>query len=312
MSALHGPLFATAARHGTGDATLEFVVLGSSSAGNTSFLRVETAHGARQLLIDGGLSPKATRGFLALLGHDLAATDDLLFTHFDHDHAKTGWSRAAMKDGLRLRCSSRHVAHARARGYPDVCIDAFDAGGEGFSLGEIRVIPCENPHDDGGTVAFRIETPAGSVGFATDLGRASDALVESMRGVDILAIESNYDRAMQLDSPRPAFLKDRIMGGKGHLSNDECIDAVRAIAWPREPEHVVLLHLSRECNCPDLVRRLWREALPSLESRLTIARPFEPIGPIRLGQGGNRVESRVESRGERRIDSGAEDPGRCA
>ena len=82
--------------HGTGDATLEFVVLGSSSAGNTSFLRVETAHGARQLLIDGGLSPKATRGFLALLGHDLAATDDLLFTHFDHDHAKAGWARAAM------------------------------------------------------------------------------------------------------------------------------------------------------------------------------------------------------------------------
>ncbi len=284
MSALHGPLFATAARHESADASLEFVVLGSSSAGNTSFLRVETARGSRQLLIDGGLSPKATRGLLALLGHDLAATTDLLFTHFDHDHAKTGWSRAAMKDGLRLRCSSRHLAHAHARGYPEVCIETFDARGEGFSLGDIRVIPCENPHDDGGTVAFRIETPAGSLGFATDLGRASGALIEAMRGVDILAIESNYDRAMQLDSPRPAFLKDRIMGGKGHLSNDECIDAVRAIAWPREPEHVVLLHLSRECNCPELVRNLWRDALPSLEPRLTIARPFDPVGPIRLGR----------------------------
>jgi phosphoribosyl 1,2-cyclic phosphodiesterase len=89
---------------------------------------------------------------------------------------------------------------------------------------------------------------------------------------------------MQLASNRPGFLKDRIMGGKGHLSNEECIDAVRAIAWPREPEHVVLLHLSRECNCPDLVRDLWRSALPALEPRLTIARPFEPIGPIRLGR----------------------------
>jgi phosphoribosyl 1,2-cyclic phosphodiesterase len=104
-----------------------------------------------------------------------------------------------------------------------------------------------------------------------------------MRGVDILAIESNYDRAMQLESARPAFLKDRIMGGKGHLSNDECIDAVRAISWPREPEHVVLLHLSRECNCPGLVRGMWRKALPALEPRLVIAQPFAPTQPIRRG-----------------------------
>ena len=159
----------------------------------------------------------------------------------------------------------------------------MDARGDGFDLGEIRVIPCENPHDDGGTVAFRIETPAGSLGFATDLGRASGALIEAMRGVDILAIESNYDRAMQLESARPAFLKDRIMGGKGHLSNDECIDAVRAISWPREPEHVVLLHLSRECNCPELVRGMWRAALPALEPRLVIAQPFAPTQPIRRG-----------------------------
>ncbi|MEY2716643.1 MAG: putative metallo-hydrolase YycJ, partial [Planctomycetota bacterium] len=125
---------------------------------------------------------------------------------------------------------------------------------------------------------------AGVLGLATDLGRASGALIEAMRGVDILAIESNYDRDMQLASDRPAFLKDRIMGGKGHLSNEECIEAVRAIAWPRGPEHVVLLHLSRDCNCPDLVRSLWKAALPELEPRLTIARPFDPIGPIRLAR----------------------------
>jgi len=292
MSSQHGPLFASATRARLGDATLEFTVLGSSSAGNTSFLRIESDEGARQVLIDGGLSPRAVKGHLALLGHDLAATDDILFTHFDHDHAKTGWSRIAMRDGIRLHCSARHLRHALDRGYPEPCITAFDPRGAGFALGELRVIPCENPHDDGGTVAFRIESPAGSVGFATDLGRASGALIESMRGVDILAIESNYDRDMQLASSRPASLKDRIMGGKGHLSNEECIEAVRAIAWPREPDHIVLLHLSRECNCPDLVRGLWRDALPSLEPRLTIARPTTPVGPIRLGRpSGARVPS---------------------
>ena len=282
--ASHGPLFAGAAHAEVGDAVLDFAVIGSSSAGNTSFLRVATPRGARQILIDGGISPRATKGFLSALGFELAGTSDLLFTHFDHDHAKAGWARAAMRDGIRLRCSRRHLRHARERGYPDVVVEPFDADGAGFALGEIRVVPCENPHDEGGTVAFRLETPAGSIGFATDLGRASGTLIESMRGVDILAIESNYDRAMQLASNRPGFLKDRIMGGKGHLSNDECIDAVRAIAWPREPAHVVLLHLSRECNCPQLVRDLWRRHLPELEPRLTIARPFDPVGPIRMAR----------------------------
>jgi len=284
MSPNHGPLFAEAARAELGAARLEFAVLGSSSSGNTSVVRVHGAAGTRQILIDGGLSPRATRGSLSALGFDPEATTDLLFTHFDHDHAKAGWARAAMRDGVRLRCSHRHLPLARERGYPDVAIETFDARGAGFELGVIRVIPCENPHDDGGTVAFRLETPAGTLGFATDLGRASGALIESMRGVDILAIESNYDRAMQLSSDRPEFLKSRIMGGKGHLSNDECIDAVRAIAWPREPEHIVLLHLSRDCNCPDLVRGLWRRALPSLEPRLTIARPYDAVGPIRIGR----------------------------
>lgn len=285
---LPGPLFASAAHAQVGDASLDFAVIGSSSAGNTAFLRVQTPRATRQILIDGGISPRATKGFLSALGYELAETSDLLFTHFDHDHAKAGWARAAMRDGIMLRCSHSHLRLARERGYPDVCVETFDARGDGFTLGEMHVIPCENPHDDGGTVAFRIETPAGSLGFATDLGRASGALIESLRGVDILAIESNYDRAMQLSSNRPEFLKDRIMGGKGHLSNEECIDAVRAIAWPREPEHVVLLHLSRDCNCPDLVRNLWKRALPSLEPRLTIARPYEPVGPVRIARNAAR------------------------
>ncbi len=265
-------------------ASLEFAVLGSCSAGNSSVLRV-CAHGVtRQILIDGGLSPRATRGSLRALGFEYEETSEILFTHFDHDHAKAGWGRAAMRDGIRLRCAQRHERAALERGYPSVCLETFDGGGEGFDLGAVRVIPCENPHDDGGTLSFRFETPAGSVGLATDLGRASDALIESLRGVDLLAIESNYDRAMQLTSPRPAFLKERIMGGKGHLSNDECLHAVRAITQPREPAAIVLLHLSRECNCPNLVRALWRDSVPHLEPRLTIAPPFEPIGPLRLSR----------------------------
>jgi hypothetical protein len=88
MSFSHGPLFAATTRARLGDAVLEFAVLGSSSSGNTSVVRVQGSSESRQILIDGGLSPRATRGFLSAIGFDPLETTDLLFTHFDHDHAK--------------------------------------------------------------------------------------------------------------------------------------------------------------------------------------------------------------------------------
>ena len=276
-------LFAASAAGSSSRTTIEFAVLGSSSRGNASILRVTTGRARRQILIDAGLSPKAVRGQLALLGFDLSDTHEVLFTHCDSDHARAGWSKIALATGLRFRCSSRHVHLARARGYPDIAIDPFDAESGGFDLGPVHVVPCENPHDATGTIAFRLETDAGSIGFATDIGRVSDALINTMRGVQLLAIESNYDPAMQESSNRPRFLKERITSGRGHLSNSECIEAVRAMAAPIEPDHVVLLHLSRECNCPRLVERMWQEALPTLAAKLTIAQPFAASGLLRLG-----------------------------
>jgi len=284
--AASGPLFATVAQRLERDVTLEFAVLGSSSAGNTSVLRVTSGAQRTQILIDGGLSPRTVRGHLAVLGFDPSETAAVLFTHFDHDHAKNGWGKVAMSTGMRLFCSSSHVQAARARGYPDVAIAPFDARGAGFEFGALRIAPCETPHDDGSTVAFRIATDAGTLGFATDLGRVSRALTDFLRGAHVLAFESNYDPLMQKQSSRPQFLKDRIMGGRGHLSNAECLAAVREIAWPQPPERVVLLHLSRDCNCPKLVRALWEREEPDLAQRLEIARPFEPLEPltIRCGQ----------------------------
>lgn len=289
LHAALGPLFSTIRRARSADALLEFTVLGSSSSGNASLLRVTTPEGRRQILIDAGLSPRMVRGHLAILGIDLAETHEILFTHFDNDHAQAGWARVAMETGIRMRCSARHVRHALARGYPDMALEPFDARGAAFDLGPLRVHACENPHDDAGTVAFRFETPAGDLGFATDIGRANEPLLDAMRGVDILAIESNYDPEMQESSGRPRVLKDRIMGGKGHLSNAECVEAVRRIAWPDEPAHVVLLHLSRDCNDPALVRGLWERELPALAGRLTIAEPRTPTAPLRL-RGGVREQ----------------------
>ena len=280
------PLFAALPRSARcGYATLEFAVLGSSSSGNASVVRVTTRESRRQILLDAGLSPRATFGAMRALGFAPEETAEVLFTHFDHDHARIGWARVALTTGLRLRCAASHRTAALERGYPTAWIDTFDPHAGGFDLGPIRVEPCMNPHDEGGTVSFRLETDAGSLGFATDIGRVSDTLVDLLCGVDLLAIESNYDRDMQLESARPKFLKERIMGGRGHLSNEECLEAVRAVAFPNEPAQIVLLHLSRDCNHPNVVRQLWSRALPALSPRLAFAHHVEPTPIFRLRGG---------------------------
>ena len=80
-----------------------------------------------------------------------------------------------------------------------------------------------------------------------------------------MALESNYDPVMERESDRPWYLKNRIMGGHGHLSNEQALEAVQAIldlteerhGAGRLPRHIVLLHRSRECNCPKLLRKLF-------------------------------------------------------
>jgi phosphoribosyl 1,2-cyclic phosphodiesterase len=119
------------------------------------------------------------------------------------------------------------------------------------------------------------------IGYATDLGRVPSQLIRQFVGVDILAIESNYDPEMQLRSGRPAFLQRRIMGGRGHLSNQQSFDAVqqlfnRCIATRNDlPRHVALLHRSRQCNCPNLVREVFSQD-SRLPGRLTLAEQFTP------------------------------------
>jgi len=117
-------------------------------------------------------------------------------------------------------------------------------------------------HDHKGTTGYHLSCASGSIGYATDLGCVPGELIERFAGVDLLAIESNYDPHMQMRSSRPMMLKRRIMGGAGHLSNREAFDAVRAIVDCSPPDslrHIVLLHRSRQCNCPRLIQALFNE-----------------------------------------------------
>lgn len=270
---------------------MELCVLGSGSSGNCSAVRV----GERLILIDAGFGPRTVAKRLGTIGARLDEVDALLLTHLDRDHFNPSWFGVLAQRGVRLYCHERHVA-ALYRREPTTAagVDArtlhragllyhFDGRPFELDLGDGRPRPRVQgvplAHDETGTVGFVMNAGGLRLGFATDLGRVPEALVDAFEGVDLLAIESNYDPQMQMNSSRPAALKRRIMGGRGHLSNEQALEAVRSIArrTGRVPNQVVLLHLSRECNDPDLARRVF-SADAALARRLCISGQTEPTG----------------------------------
>ena len=257
-------------------------VLASGSSGNCTVLRTITASGRpdRTALLDAGLSPTRTRRLLADRGIALSEIDDIVLTHLDADHFHPGWRR--VRDcRATLRLHRRHLGKAERRGLLLGRNEPFD---DAFELGGTCVEPVMMDHDHLGVAAFRIETPCGcSLGFATDLGRSTRQLTDHLAGVGVLAIESNYCPVMQADSDRPAFLKNRITGGAGHLSNEECAEAVRAIS---PASSVVLLHLSRQCNTPELASRAHADA----PYDLCVSSQTEPTPWVRLTPGSPRPE----------------------
>lgn len=246
-----------------GNLGLSFCVLASGSSGNCSVLVHRAAPGSprRVVLIDAGLSPRRTGRLLSERGIRPDEVDDIVFTHLDTDHCHPGWATAIRPGGwrARLRIHRRHMGRAERAGLLFNPAQPFED--------DLRIDPHLSArvttlsHDDLGVAAFRFRAPTpageGHLGFATDLGRTTRELEDLLRGVDLLAIESNYCPQMQADSDRPEFLKRRITGGAGHLSNQEAARLSRSTT-PRE--QLVLLHLSRQCNSPEAAIRSHADA----------------------------------------------------
>lgn len=241
---------------------LRFSVLGSGSGGNSSVLQ----WAGRSMLIDAGFGPRTTARRLRAAGIDLADLTAVCVSHFDRDHFRPTWMAALLQYRIKLLLHRWHLGDferlpgARLLGRAGL-LHVFDS--QPFEvMASLTGTAVRLPHDMKGTTGFLFESAGGRVGYATDLGHVPAELIHRFAGVDLLAIESNYDPQMQMQSGRPVFLKRRIMGGRGHLSNEQAFDAVRRIvdASPAGcPQHIVLLHRSRQCNCPYVVRRVFNQ-----------------------------------------------------
>lgn len=254
--------------------SLSLSVLASGSTGNCSVLMVEGSGRREVWLIDCGLSRRRVLAGLRSLGLEDVAVAGLILTHLDDDHANA--TTIENLSDVPVFVHRRHLRRAEREGRLYRRTELYTDQQNLSDLLSLAV--CHAPHDAHGSAVLRFELRPGplrcSVGYATDVGRVSDEIVGHLHGVDTLAIESNYCPRLQAASPRPEVLKRRITGGKGHLSNEQSARAVQRIA-PRE--HLVLLHLSQQCNRPELAAA----AHAGAPCPLTISGATEPTAWLR-------------------------------
>jgi len=238
--------------------SLSVRVLGSSSAGNCTVLWTDQA----AVLVDFGFPLRVIRGGLTECGLDWSDLTAAFITHIHGDHV----SRAvlAMLLGRQVPVYSplsiatplmeRFCGFAEGSGR----VLRWFSPGEVIQAGDLYVTGFEVPHDSpGGCCGYCIAhtTPAGprKVALATDMGYPTRGAVSMFAGADVMIIESNHDVGMLDRSGRPPELIRRIKA-LGHLSNDQCADLLAGALElsQRPPQALILAHISKECNTPDL------------------------------------------------------------
>jgi phosphoribosyl 1,2-cyclic phosphodiesterase len=251
-------------------------VLGSGSSGNCTVIQGPGGI----VLVDAGFSPGETRRRMESAGFRPADVGAVVLTHPDSDHLHSGWRRAlGGLAGPRLVVRPRHAAAVASMG----CLSAWvDEAPEAFERCGLSFEAFPMPHDSLGSTAFRITDGTRIAAHATDCGRVTRGLAAFLSGADVLMLESNYDPPMQRASGRSPYLIDRIMGGSGHLSNEQALALAVEVDRAHPLGTVVLIHLSRQCNCPALVGRLWAERAPALAPRLVVSGQHAPTPAIEV------------------------------
>ena len=223
--------------------------IASGSSGNCIYVGSDCAH----VLIDAGISGRrveAGLNSLELTGRDL---DGILITHEHSDHIK-GLGVIARKYGIPIYATGGTVdAMVRSGSLGKIPEGIFREirEDEPFLIKDLVVNPFTIPHDAAQPVGYRLECGEHSVGIATDLGKYNEYIIENLQNLDALLLEANHDIRMLQVGRYPYYLKQRIMGDRGHLSNENAGQLLCRLLHDNI-KAVFLGHLSKENNYEEL------------------------------------------------------------
>jgi phosphoribosyl 1,2-cyclic phosphodiesterase len=200
----------------------------------------------------------------------------VLLTHTHSDHWKERTFAHLRRQLIPLYCHSWHhqQLHFNSPSFSLLrevgLVRDYELDQELHFSPTLRCLPFRLRHDGGVTCGFRFHGPAdlfgqpSSLAYAADLGCWNPELARTLSGADVLALEFNHDVQMEKNSGRSPHLIARVLGDDGHLSNDQAAALLGETLRQADGDrlhHVVLLHLSRQCNKPTLAEEAARKAL---------------------------------------------------
>lgn len=221
---------------------MRFAYLGSGSKGNA--LVVEA--GSTRVLLDCGLPLVEVDTRLARLGLVASDLTAIVVTHEHGDHIG-GVAKLARRNQLPVWLTAGTRAAWKAA--PDEWLRTLTPHRH-LTIGELDVMPYPVPHDAREPCQYVFGFEGRRVGVLTDAGSVTPYMREVLSGIDALLLEFNHDRAMLMNGPYPSFLKQRVAGNKGHLSNAQAAELLGSLDISRL-QHLVLTHLSETNNTPE-------------------------------------------------------------
>lgn len=221
---------------------METFVLASGSKGNMTYIKTQN----KRFFIDAGISIKNMISKMNAYGENVREVDTLFLTHEHLDHISG--LKSLLKLGIiRQVILSKGTYDALNDEIKELIIEkTIIEPDQPFLFFGLKVTPILLSHDANEPTGFIFEENNKKIVLLTDTGYVDESYIEVLKGADLYILESNHDPHMLLTSKRPFSLKHRILGEKGHLSNEDAIKVLNKIVTKKTVW--VVAHMSEDCN----------------------------------------------------------------
>jgi len=257
------------------DYNLAVCILASGSKGNATFVTI----GSTSILVDAGLTGIEIERRLKSRGLCPEDLDAILVTHEHTDHIQgVGVLSRRYNLPIYINRKTQRAAASQLGNVHD--FRNFECGST-FMIKDLAVHPFSISHDAEDPAGFTVYQNGTKIGIATDLGIATSMVKEHLKGCSLLILEANHDATMLINGPYPWYLKQRIKGRTGHLSNEASKNILSEVQHDRL-EHVTLAHLSEINNTPQKALSEVGQAMSHCNAQLDVAAQDECGALLRL------------------------------
>ncbi len=225
--------------------------LNSGSNGNCYYIGNDT----EAILVDAGISCRETEKRMRLLGLAIHKVKAIFISHEHIDHIR-GLARIAEKYNLPVYISTPTCTNCSVPVKKELATEL--ATNVTVHIGALSITAFAKHHDAVDPHSFIISGNGVTVGVFTDIGASCDRLTKHFSQCHAAFLEANYDEELLENGRYPQFLKNRIRGGKGHLSNRQALEIFTSYR-PPFMTHLLLSHLSKDNNSPEMVQQLFND-----------------------------------------------------